>query len=283
MQRLAGAAMVRRGSLGVSDAAPRGHPVDLARPDGDGAADAVAMHDLAGEQIGHGGKPDMRMRAHVEALPAAEFHRPHFVKKNERADHAALCRGQRPAHLKPAEIACARHDHLRNRITSALIAGRGIGCGKKAHARLRPCRIDADAGGLSEIPTPTPGNSLVGPFLQPEACLAAGIAGRRVGRKILPAFVLVSLIGQRGMGIKISVCHYGLQLYSSTVAKSDQDRKTGRKPAMTARGFPKSFLIHAHRRHLFFAGRRPPALCTAAHRRGAPRTISAPWPCPIRH
>jgi len=37
---------------------------------------AVAVHDRAVEQIGDGGKPDMRMRAHVHALAGDELHRP---------------------------------------------------------------------------------------------------------------------------------------------------------------------------------------------------------------
>ena len=70
VQRLAVDAVLRRGALGMHDAAAGGHPVDLAGPDRHGGAEAVAVHDLAVEQVGHGGEPDMRMRPHVDALAA---------------------------------------------------------------------------------------------------------------------------------------------------------------------------------------------------------------------
>jgi len=47
--------------------APGGHPVHLARRDGDLGADAIAMGDLAVEQVGDGGEADMRVRPDVDA------------------------------------------------------------------------------------------------------------------------------------------------------------------------------------------------------------------------
>ena len=133
-------ATIGRGALRMGDAAPGRHPVDLARPDGDGAAEAVAVHDLAGKQERHGGEPDMRMRAHVEPLAAAELDRAHLVEKDEGSDHAALRRGQGAAHLKAAEVARARHDHLRDRFAGEPVAGGGVRCGKETHARLQSRR-----------------------------------------------------------------------------------------------------------------------------------------------
>ena len=46
------------------------------------------MHDLAVEQIGHGGKPDMRVRADVEAVAGAELRRTEMIEEDEGADHA---------------------------------------------------------------------------------------------------------------------------------------------------------------------------------------------------
>ena len=76
------------------------------------------------EQIGDRGKPDMRMRAHVEALAAAEFDRAHLVEKNERADHAALRRRQRATHLE------SRRDRW--------CAARSLAQSHRKHADRRP-------------------------------------------------------------------------------------------------------------------------------------------------
>ena len=61
---------------------------------------AVAMHDLAVEQIGHGGEPDMGMRPHVHPLPGDELHRAEMVEEDERPDHLALAVRQRAAHRR---------------------------------------------------------------------------------------------------------------------------------------------------------------------------------------
>ena len=55
---------------------------------GSARAEAIAMHDLAVEQIGDGGEPDMRMRPHVDAVAGAKHRRPDMVEENERPDHA---------------------------------------------------------------------------------------------------------------------------------------------------------------------------------------------------
>ena len=95
----------------MDDAAAGSHPVHRAGPDRHGGAEAVAVHDLAVEQVGDGGEPDMRVRAHVEAVAGTEFGRAHMIEEDERADHARLRRRQRAAHREVAEIGGARHDH----------------------------------------------------------------------------------------------------------------------------------------------------------------------------
>jgi hypothetical protein len=60
------------------------------------------MHDTAIEQIGHGCKPNMRMRPHVHALSGDELNRSHLVKKDERTNHLSFSVRQRTAHLKSA-------------------------------------------------------------------------------------------------------------------------------------------------------------------------------------
>src|SRR5688572_6066285 len=53
-------------ALGMRDAAAGGHQIHLAGPDRLLGADAVAVHDLAVEEVGERGEPDVRMRAHVD-------------------------------------------------------------------------------------------------------------------------------------------------------------------------------------------------------------------------
>ena len=59
-------------ALGMGDAAAGGHQVHGAGLDFLDIALAVAVHDGAVEQIGDGGKADMRMRPHVHALAGDE-------------------------------------------------------------------------------------------------------------------------------------------------------------------------------------------------------------------
>ena len=80
------------------------------------------MHDLAVEQVGDGGQPDMRMRAHVDAVADEELGRAHLVEEDEGPDHLPPGRRQRAAHREAAEIAGARHDDLLDGIASAMIA-----------------------------------------------------------------------------------------------------------------------------------------------------------------
>jgi hypothetical protein len=119
-------ALCRRCALGVDDALPCRHQVQFARPDWHRRAEAVAVHDLAVEQIGDGSQPDVGMRAHVDAGADEEFRRPHLIEEYERPDHLLAGGRQRAAHGKAAEIAGARYDHLLDGIAGARIAGYGI-------------------------------------------------------------------------------------------------------------------------------------------------------------
>ena len=91
------------------------------------------MRDLAVEQIGDGGKPDMRMRPHIDAGAGAKLDRPHFVEKHEGPDHAPLRRRQRAPDFEIAEIGGARHDHLVDRIAAQAVARCRVVSWKKAH------------------------------------------------------------------------------------------------------------------------------------------------------
>ena len=109
---LSARALFRRGALGMHDALAGGHPVHRAGADDEVAADAVLVGNRALEQIGHGGKPDMRMRAHIETLARRIADRAEMIEEDERAHHAALVEGQDASHLEPApQVAHARPDH----------------------------------------------------------------------------------------------------------------------------------------------------------------------------
>jgi hypothetical protein len=58
---------------------------------------AVAMHDAAVEKIGDGRKPDMGMRANIQALASDELHWSHLIEEDERTDHLASAVRQRTA------------------------------------------------------------------------------------------------------------------------------------------------------------------------------------------
>jgi hypothetical protein len=128
--------MIGSGALGMHDAAPGRHQVDVTRMDRDRATKAVAMHDLAVEQEGDGGKPDMRMRPHIDTLPGAELDRPEMVEEDERPDHPPLDVRQRTAHREAAKIDAARHDHEVDGIARRRVAGRGVLHGREAHGGL---------------------------------------------------------------------------------------------------------------------------------------------------
>jgi hypothetical protein len=55
------------------------------------------MHDAAVEKIGDGRKPDMGMRANIQALASDELHWSHLIEEDERTDHLASAVRQRTA------------------------------------------------------------------------------------------------------------------------------------------------------------------------------------------
>src|SRR5205807_3623231 len=136
VQMLAAATTLLVGAHGMSYAAPGLHPVDVTRLDGRERAEAVAVHDLAVEQIAHRGEPDVRMRTHVEAVAGAELGRPEMIEEDERPDHASPRRGQRAPHREPAEVDRARHDHQLDCVAAERVAEDGILRGEEAHDGL---------------------------------------------------------------------------------------------------------------------------------------------------
>ena len=97
----------------MRDAAARGHPVHLARPDHLLDAEAVAMRDFSAEEIADGGEADMRVRPDVglAELFGRQVQRPGMVEEDERPDHAPLAERQDAADGKAtAEIGASRVD-----------------------------------------------------------------------------------------------------------------------------------------------------------------------------
>jgi hypothetical protein len=124
-------------AFGMRDAPAGGHQVHRAGLDFLDVALAVAVHDAAVEQIGDGGKPDMRMRANVHAFAGHELHRAEMVEEDEGADHLPLAMRQCAPHLESiAEVAGARHDDEVERIAGFRIAEDGIVGRLPAHGKL---------------------------------------------------------------------------------------------------------------------------------------------------
>ena len=99
------------GAFGVDDAATGRHPVDVARTYRLLVAEAVPVHDLAVEEVGDRGQPDMRVRAHVDPLAGLEGIRSHPVEEDEGTDHPPLGIGQHARDLEASEVPGARVDH----------------------------------------------------------------------------------------------------------------------------------------------------------------------------
>src|SRR5262249_11670373 len=108
--------------------------VQLARADGHRRPQVVAVHDLAVEQVGDGGEPDMGMRTYVHPGTDEELGRAHLIEEDERADHLPARGGEGAGDRETAEIAGARYNHLLEGVAGALVAGNGIVIGLPAHS-----------------------------------------------------------------------------------------------------------------------------------------------------
>ncbi|ENN89042.1 hypothetical protein RHSP_01992 [Rhizobium freirei PRF 81] len=126
-------AQIFRGALGMHDAAPGRHQVDVAGADDFGRAEAVEMTDFAVEQIGDGGKPDVRMRAHVERFARPQDRRPHAVEEDERPHQPPPAARKRAPHRKTAKVAGARNDEVLDRVAGEGITGLRIVAWEEGH------------------------------------------------------------------------------------------------------------------------------------------------------
>ena len=98
------------GALRMHDAAPGRHPVDAPGLNRLMRAQAVAMVELAFEQIGDRGQVDVRVGADVGAVAGLERRGAHVIEEDEGPNEATLDRGQHAPHAQAAEIARARLD-----------------------------------------------------------------------------------------------------------------------------------------------------------------------------
>ena len=95
--------------LRVHDAASSRHDVDFTGADRLHIALAVAVQDLAIDEVGQGCKPDMRVWTRVETFTRLKSDRAEAVEKDERSDHAAMHGRQGAANLEAiAEITDGR-------------------------------------------------------------------------------------------------------------------------------------------------------------------------------
>jgi hypothetical protein len=100
----------RRRALGVDDPAPCRHQVDRPRLDGLHGAEAVAVHAVPLEQVGHRREPDVRMRGDVEPLPGRERRGAHVVEEHEGPQVAPAPLGEDARDLEAADGARAAVD-----------------------------------------------------------------------------------------------------------------------------------------------------------------------------
>ena len=87
-------------AFGMHNAAPGRHPVDRARLDALHASEAVAVHDGAFKQIGHGRQTDMRLRTTIVAGRRPDPHRAKMIKKDKGPDRLAPGMREQPSDQK---------------------------------------------------------------------------------------------------------------------------------------------------------------------------------------
>ena len=92
-------------------------------------------------KIGHRRQPDMRVRAHVDALAGQEFDRAELIEEDEWPDHLTPGRRQRAAHFEPAQIAGAGNDNGFDGVDSIANRDMRIEDGVPAHVRPPDLRV----------------------------------------------------------------------------------------------------------------------------------------------
>src|SRR5690606_33694837 len=100
-------------ALRMRDPAAGRHPIHLAGLDRLLGAYAVAMHDLAREEVRDRRQTDVRMRTDIDVArdPRLEDERPHVIEEDERTDHSPPRVRQHPADVEPSEAPLPTRDH----------------------------------------------------------------------------------------------------------------------------------------------------------------------------
>ena len=124
---------IRSGTLRVDDATPGPHQIDRARANQLRVAQAVTMHDLALEQVGHGRQAYVGMGANVDALARGEGGRSHMIEEDERAYGTTAPGRQHATHLELADVLRLGHDEAAERIASGRTGIVGRRAGMRSH------------------------------------------------------------------------------------------------------------------------------------------------------
>src|SRR5437764_5742372 len=124
----------------------------------------------------------MRMRPHIDALPALELRRAKMIEEYERSDRAPVDMRQRPADREPIEVDRARDDHGFKCITGVPVAGRGIFPREKAHESSSSRLVGAITGAFpvcrnsrSESQMPATASGVCRPAMRETAVLTANV------------------------------------------------------------------------------------------------------------
>ena len=101
-------------ALRMRDAAAGDHPVHFLGLDRLDDADAVAVHDFAGEQVGDGGETDVRVRTHVDGprKSGREMFRADVIEEDEGPDHVTSCERQYAPDFEATQVAAALFDYI---------------------------------------------------------------------------------------------------------------------------------------------------------------------------
>jgi hypothetical protein len=129
--------------LGVGDAVPGGHEVQLAGADELFGAEAVAMQHLARQQPGDGLEPGVGVGADVQAGGLGHQRRAHVVGEAPGPDGAPLPARERPSHRHPAHVGQPAGGDLdagrRDRARPSLGGWRVSGADRAAHRLTVGC------------------------------------------------------------------------------------------------------------------------------------------------
>ena len=102
-------------ALGMNDAPPRDHPVDVAGADRLGETEVITVYDLAFEEVSHRGERYVWVRPNVHSLAVGEFRGAHVVEKDEGPDQTSLGRRQDAPYSQRVQVARASADYQLDR------------------------------------------------------------------------------------------------------------------------------------------------------------------------